>query len=143
MRVIIAGGRAYEFTYNDYALLDTLSTRIPFTEVVTGGAKGADEHGKKWAIARGIKHREIIAEWGKYGRAAGPRRNLEMVWYAGPNAMLIAFPGGRGTANVTKIAREHGLYVIEVPPEPVKPKPNPAARWRRKLPHERTQGESH
>lgn len=139
MRVIIAGGRNYKFTYNDYRLLEALSCRMDIEEVITGGATGADECGKKWAKARHLPHKEFPANWNEYGRAAGPRRNLDMVWYAGPNAALIAFPGGRGTANVTKIAREHGLYIIEVPLEPVKPKPNPAARWRRKLPHERTE----
>lgn len=111
MKLIIAGGRDYQFTVKDYEVLDQLKDELGVTQVVHGGANGADAAGKAWAQVKCIPSREFQAQWCTYGKAAGPVRNRKMAEYADA---LVAFPGGKGTANMVKVARELGLRVIEV-----------------------------
>lgn len=108
MRVIIAGGRNYTFNDADIDFLDNLCLAHEFTAVLSGGATGADACGERWAKWRGIPIDRYPADWDAHGRAAGPIRNQIMVDAADA---LIAFPGGRGTADVTKRARKAGLRV--------------------------------
>lgn len=113
-RVIIAGTR----TFNDYELLEKhttymLSRRASANtpiEIVSGGAPGADALGERYAREHGYKLTIFPADWGRYGRRAGPIRNRQMVEYADA---LIAFYNGtsRGTANVIEEARSAGLLV--------------------------------
>lgn len=53
------------------------------------------------------------ADWATYGDSAGPRRNQEMV-DSGLD-LLIAFPGGMGTADMVRRAKAAGVPVEEVP----------------------------
>ena len=112
MKTIIAGGRNYSFSEDDIAWLDAIHTNgWRITEVVSGGANGADLDGESWARARGIPVKRIPADWGKFGRSAGPRRNAEMAVYADA---LIAFPGGRGTEDMIRRATKAGLEVCKL-----------------------------
>ena len=52
MKVIIAGGRDYIFNQADFDVLDYIATKWSITEVVSGGAKGADAGGEKWAFQK-------------------------------------------------------------------------------------------
>ena len=50
------------------------------------------------------------AEWIKYGRAAGPRRNKQMAEYA--DALLAYWDGkSRGTKNMIELAKDKGLKI--------------------------------
>jgi hypothetical protein len=108
MRVIIAGGRDYFLTDGDRARLDEERAKLPITEVVCGCARGADTGGEDWANSRNIPVIRFPADWDRYGRSAGPRRNLQMAEYADA---LIAFPGGKGTANMVQQAVERGMKI--------------------------------
>lgn len=55
------------------------------------------------------------ADWKKHGKAAGPIRNRRMLTAPGGTDLLIAFPGGAGTADCVRQARELGIPVLEVP----------------------------
>jgi len=127
MRLIIAGGRDYQFTDDDYALLDELCRNFHIEEVVSGGATGADECGEAWAKLRGIPlHPPFKPDWNdlshpdavirtrsdgsKYDANAGPRRNKEMAEYA--NALAL-FPGGKGTASMYRIAKGEGIDIFD------------------------------
>src|SRR5690606_3144256 len=94
MKLIIAGGRDYRFTPNDIEQLNSLKN---ITEVVSGGAKGADAEGEQWATEQGIPIKIFKADWKQYGRGAGPRRNQAMADYADA---VVLFPGGKGTENM-------------------------------------------
>ena len=107
MYLIIAGGRDYELTEDDYLWLDEIPD---VTHVIEGGAKGADRGGRLWAIYRGLPYHTEPADWENYGNAAGPRRNRKMAEMADA---LAVFPGGRGSASMKKIALEMGLKVYE------------------------------
>jgi hypothetical protein len=54
---------------------------------------------------------EYKADWDTYGKSAGPIRNQKML-DTGID-YVIAFPGGRGTEHMKKIARKAGVTVIE------------------------------
>ncbi len=110
MRILVCGGR----DYGDWAYLcswlDQLHYGVePVTEVIHGGATGADMLAGKWARYRGVKETPMPANWRLYGRAAGPLRNQRML-ERGPDR-VIAFPGGRGTADMTRQALAAGVTV--------------------------------
>ncbi len=94
MKLIIAGGRDYIFNLEDIKKLNSIEG---ITEVVSGGAKGADWCGEKWAAYKKLPVKKFSADWDKFGKLAGPMRNKEMAMYADAVAL---FPGGRGTANM-------------------------------------------
>lgn len=114
MRLIIAGGR----NFSDYELLcnevskyiSEISTVNNSVEIVSGLAKGADTLGCRYATEAGYPLRGFAAEWGKFGRAAGPIRNKLMAKNADA---LIAFWDGksRGTMHMIDYAKEMGLKV--------------------------------
>ena len=106
MKLIIAGSRSFD----DYDLLCEKASQVnenfdEITEVVCGGAKGADILGKKWADENGIPVKLMPANWSKNGKAAGPIRNREMAEYA--DALLVFWDGeSLGTKNMIAIAIE-------------------------------------
>lgn len=108
MKLIIAGGRDYYFDHDDLAKLLPLVDRV--TEVVCGGATGADACGKTWGEAHGIPVKPFLPDWKKHGRAAGPIRNREMAEYADAVAL---FPGGRGTASMFSEAKRVGIKIFD------------------------------
>ena len=111
MKLIIAGGRDYEITKEDHFFLnDILLNAGPISEVVSGGARGADSAGKWWAARTGIKVKVFKADWDTHGKAAGPIRNREMAKYADA---VVLFPGGRGTNSMYEQAKAHGLTIYD------------------------------
>ena len=115
VRVAVTGGRDYTDKETVcYALSSTLNRiRSLGLEMylVVGDASGADALAREWAQNNVIDHVPggFKADWNKYGAAAGPIRNKEML-NSGIN-LLIAFPGGRGTANMTEICRKANVLV--------------------------------
>jgi hypothetical protein len=53
-----------------------------------------------------------MADWKRFGRAAGPMRNERMLKEGRPD-LVIAFPGRTGTAGMKALAREAGVMIIE------------------------------
>jgi hypothetical protein len=112
IRVIIAGGR----DFNDYDLLERKCDLLLFNhasmniEIVSGAAKGADYEGEMYARKKGLKLKKFPADWDKYGKSAGYKRNQQMADYA---THLIAFWDGtsRGTKNMIDIATQQKLKV--------------------------------
>lgn len=119
IRIIVAGSRDYK-NYNQLAdtldlLISTLHVAKSEIEIVSGGCRGADELGERYAKESCIKCVIFPADWGKYGRSAGPIRNNQMANYAASadRGILVAFPIGesRGTRNMIDTARRCGLEV--------------------------------
>lgn len=110
MKVIIAGGRDFD----DYALmkrkLDHLfSKRMP-DEIVSGGARGADALGERYAKEHDIALKLFPANWSEHGWAAGHIRNAEMADYA--DALVAYWDAvSRGTKNMIETAKKKGLDV--------------------------------
>lgn len=110
MILIIAGGRNYHLTHQDYAQLDQLLDAHDITKVVTGGASGADSCGSSWAYKHDIPVVQYLPDWEAYGAAAGPLRNRNMAQVADA---LAVFPGGRGTASMITEAKRAGLEIFD------------------------------
>jgi hypothetical protein len=87
--------------------------------IIQGGADGADECARIYAGAYSVECITFAADWKKHGKAAGPIRNQKMIDEGKPECVL-AFPGGRGTADMVRRAMASGIHVIEVRPEIVK-----------------------
>jgi UDP-N-acetylmuramoylalanine-D-glutamate ligase len=52
------------------------------------------------------------AKWDLHGKSAGPIRNQQML-DTGVD-LVIAFPGGKGTAHMVSIAKKAGVKVVEI-----------------------------
>jgi hypothetical protein len=142
VRLIIAGSRdvhnqlwvdqAVAWALNDWGLLECVGfapvryVQQVVTEVVSGGARGVDELGERWAAAHGVHCHRMRADWVRHGRGAGLVRNRAMATYAalGPNiglgsGGLVAVWDGvsSGTKHMIEHAVASGLrvYVRRVP----------------------------
>jgi hypothetical protein len=112
MRIIIAGSR----TFTDYKtfcfVCDDIIRKEEWDEVeiVSGGAKGADKMGERFANSSDYKLTVFPADWETNGKKAGYLRNQEMAHYSDA---LIAFWDGesKGTKHMINIARERALEV--------------------------------
>lgn len=112
MRVLVCGGR----DFNDPTLLnnalDQLHKQHGFTTLVHGDARGADRLAHQWATNNNVTPEPHPADWKKHGKAAGPIRNREML-DTKPD-LVVAFPGGKGTRDMTRQAANAGVQVINV-----------------------------
>jgi hypothetical protein len=116
MRVLVCGGRDYDNAERVSEVLTRLHRfSEPIDAIIEGAATGADRLGRDWAEANGIRVESYPANWGDYGTAAGPIRNAQMIEEGRPR-LVIAFPGGKGTRNMIKVARKAGVEVIEIAP---------------------------
>lgn len=114
MRVIVCGGRDYNHREELFGTLNELHRVKPIDCLIHGGARGADYLAGQWAKQHnGVTVVVVPAEWGKHGKAAGPKRNQEMVTQYNPD-MVIGFRGGAGTADCCRRAEEAGIKVIRV-----------------------------
>lgn len=108
MRVAVTGGRDYDDAETIERVFDALPSTVT---IINGGCRGADFLCMIEAKKRGMDIEIFRADWERYGKSAGPIRNSAMVDTAD---MLIAFEGGKGTANCIRAARAKGIPVIRV-----------------------------
>lgn len=80
-RVVVAGCRDFE-DYNiakEYIDFCISSIKTKYELVfVSGGCRGADMLGERYAKENGFKIEKYIANWQRYGKSAGPKRNKYM-----------------------------------------------------------------
>ena len=111
MKLIIAGSR----TFTDYQLLcQTLAPdKHRITQVLTGGARGADRLGIRWAVSHSVRLTGFPADWQRFGKSAGVRRNFQL---AQAGDVLVAFWDGQspGTAHLIQCMRALGKPVVLV-----------------------------
>jgi len=129
VRLIIAGSR----DFNNYELLkkevdeyflsivnDLFSdlpvgtTKAIYTKIVSGGARGADRLGERYARERSLAIKQFIPNWGSEGKKAGRLRNEEMAEYS--NYCICFWNGSPGTASLIRLAKKYklGLKVVNV-----------------------------
>jgi len=109
MKVIIAGGRDFVPASADFRTIQDLLTKSGATEIVSGCCRGADIFGELCADNLGLPIKRMPAEWMRYGKAAGPRRNREMAQYADA---VILMPGGKGTSDMRQSAISAKLNIL-------------------------------
>lgn len=110
-RVLVCGGRDFDNAAWLRLTLDELHAAEPYTLLIEGGAGGADRLAREWATTKGIPVATFDAEWMAHGRRAGPIRNQRMLEEGQPDE-VVAFPGGRGTADMVRRARAAGITVL-------------------------------
>lgn len=89
--------------------------------IIHGKASGADTLAADFVKLYGgssvpfgnISERAYPADWKTHGRSAGPIRNRLMLSDGQPHA-IIAFPGGRGTADMIRQGKKANIPVYEV-----------------------------
>ena len=120
MTVLVCGGRKYSDAARVASVLGKIHGKTPITRIVHGNAGevdpvllrdvGADRLAGIWAVARGIDVHPYPAHWDRFGKAAGPMRNQEMVDAERPQ-LVVAFPGGKGTADMIARAQRSRVPV--------------------------------
>ena len=135
MRILVCGGRDYGAPTDDPELkelrkkqyhhvqtvLDQLlydpndEYHMPYKDacIIHGAAKGADTAAWDYTAVHWTDCIPFPADWDRYGKDAGPIRNKQMLDKGKPN-LVVAFPGGKGTANMIKQAKEAGIPVLEI-----------------------------
>lgn len=113
MRVLVCGGRNYDDVARLSAVLNKLHSEAGVDKIIEGGANGADRLARQWAYAQDVSCDTYEADWENQGAFAGPARNKRMLDEGKPD-LVIAFPGGRGTADMVKKARKAGVETIEI-----------------------------
>ncbi len=106
-RIVVAGSR----NYNDYdeakEYIDLCIKEIRNKHTLiflSGGCRGADALGERYATENGFKVERYPAEWDRYGKEAGPKRNRKMAERAD---FVICFWDGksRGTKSMIEYAK--------------------------------------
>lgn len=109
MHVIIAGSR----DITDFRIISQAihASGFSISSVISGAARSVDQLGERWAKEHGIPVLRMPAEWNRFGRSAGFRRNEDM---AGIGDALIAIWDGKscGTRHMIETARMKGLRVF-------------------------------
>lgn len=111
-KVLVCGSRDYSDRAQVYHVLDALYAKVgDKLMIISGGARGADELAREWAVDRKVDHLTLYAKWDRFGRAAGPLRNRRM---AKRNPRLVyAFhtdiSKSKGTKDMVKVAGERNI----------------------------------
>ena len=115
-KVVIGGCREYaDYAFFKLRLDEILKDLSGEITIISGHCSGVDRMGERYAEEKGFRVKIFLPEWDKYGRAAGPMRNKEMVACAD---LIIAFWNGRskGTSSLIQYAkiRKKELIVIDI-----------------------------
>ena len=108
-RIVIAGSR----NFNDYEHLSKViddhlkKHNVDDVIFITGGCRGADMLGERYAKEHGFVCQRYSAQWSRYGKAAGPMRNREM---AKDCDTVICFwdQKSKGTRSMIEYAKQYG-----------------------------------
>lgn len=127
MRILVCGGRDYSDWQRLKGVLDSYKSYDMI--VIYGDSSGADSLADRWTQENGVKKMRFTAKWDNtddpravvkidgfgrpYNAAAGPQRNQRMLVEGKPN-LAIAFPGGKGTADMVRRAEKAGIPVRRI-----------------------------
>ena len=107
-RVLVTGGRAYSSPDLLYRALSEYAAKHPVSELAAWCATGVDTYALDWAEECGVPRRKYVADWDRYGDAAGSRRNIVMLEHFQPH-IVIGFVGNTGTLHCLRQARKRGI----------------------------------
>jgi predicted Rossmann-fold nucleotide-binding protein len=111
MRILVCGGRHYADAVLVALALDTIQKKYGITTIIHGAASGADGLADAWATGHSIPQERHPADWKHHSRMAGLIRNQAML-DTKPD-VVVAFPGGSGTADMVRRAKAAGVPVWE------------------------------
>jgi hypothetical protein len=110
MKVAVIGSR----TFNDYELVKETLTKLDITLLISGGAKGADSLGERYANENNITTLIFKPDWERHGRGAGMIRNTDIVKNSD---IVVAFWDGSSKGTLDSIRKvenlNKGLMIIK------------------------------
>ena len=120
-RVLVCGGRDYADRTRLFHFMDRVLETIGGTGenprrdvvIIHGAARGADLLADDYGRERELRVIRYPADWRNHGRSAGPIRNKLMLTDGQPH-VIIAFEGGKGTADMIRQGKKAGVPVYEV-----------------------------
>lgn len=111
MIIVLTGGR----DHGDRDLVVNVLNKLNPKGIIVGDCPtGVDLFVREWCQEQNANYTVFEADWDKHHLAAGPLRNRNMINFASLlGAILIAFKGGKGTANCVKEAKARNMIVLE------------------------------
>lgn len=113
-KIAIVGSRSFKNYQAVKSVLDCIRSTKNIS-IVSGGARGADFLGKRYAIEHELEYMEFPAMWDVYGKRAGFMRNTDIVNYSDE---VIAFwdQKSRGTKDTIEKAKKCGkkLFIFNL-----------------------------
>ncbi len=121
VKILICGGRHFNeydvFSKTVNSVLNDLEIHQDQIELVSGGCEGTDKMAERYAEENSISISVFNADWKRYGRAAGPIRNRQMIDYIkdSDHSYVIAFTSDRtkGTRNTIELASKNSIEVFQ------------------------------
>lgn len=111
MRILFCGDREW----SNYKVICDIMAEFSPDVVIEGEAPGADSAARDAAEYFGIPVLPFPANWKKYGRAAGPIRNKQMLVEGKPD-IVVAFhndiQNSKGTLNMVNQAQKQNIKVF-------------------------------
>lgn len=108
--LLVAGSRSFTDYQFLSASLDKLLVNQSEVTVVSGGARGADTLAERYAHERGYQVRIFPADWNRFGKSAGYRRNRQMhefiAQFSDRGCVCFWDGNSRGTAHNFDLANE-------------------------------------
>lgn len=107
MIVAVIGSRSF----NDYDKLCNTLNDLNITEIISGGAIGADKLAERYANENNIPIKVFLPDWKKYGKSAGLNRNTEIIQEC---EMVVAFWdfNSKGTKNSIEKAEKLNKKIL-------------------------------
>jgi hypothetical protein len=113
MKVLVCGGRDFADKKSLTRALLKIHKATPIKIIIHGGARGADAMAGGIARASGIQEVICPANWDKFKKGAGHKRNSAMTILQ-PD-VVVACQGGSGTDDMMNKAQQCGFEVVFVP----------------------------
>lgn len=119
--VAIVGSRSFMFESFPERAVEMVGEALvdagwSVSEVVSGGAEGADSAGEEWANRAGVPVTIHEPDWDKHGKAAGMIRNSDIIQDA--DRVLAIWNGSSGTQDSVAKARsvldDDSIRLVEI-----------------------------
>lgn len=117
-KILVCGSRDYPDEQRVHEVLDKYYVQFTTMRkrhllIITGGADGADEFARRWAVAHRVDHLVMYARWDDEGKAAGPIRNRRMADQEPDYVIAFSkdFENSRGTKNMISQAEKRHIRV--------------------------------
>jgi len=95
-RLAVVGSRDFDDFETFVLILDNLSRVLQIDAIISGGAKGVDSMAEHYAEVNGIPLQIFPAEWDKFGKSAGYKRN-KTIWDNADMYLCIWDGSSKGT----------------------------------------------
>jgi hypothetical protein len=120
MRLLVIGGRHFDEVVLVLDVLSQLHRHYAIGALIRQATPGAESYAGYWAGLHGVHEIVFIPYLRRKGSFSDHERNTRMLTEGKPDA-LVAFPGGKGTADMVKKAKTYGLAIWK----PFSPKSKP------------------